>query len=502
MKTEKEKQRSKVVETFLAARRAGAPIVAISTADQHALQHALAEAVPDEYPKLTWNAVNGLQAINDPAGLEAIAQIGDPESVSSDSRDPANVLIMAARLPKRSVVIYWNAHRWIGDATVAQAILNLRDIYKADFRTLVLIGPALSMPAELVHDVVLLEDPLPDEPVLEKIVRDTHQSAGVEAPEDVSRHVDAVRGLSAFEAEQVVAMSMKKKGLQLEEVWDRKRSSLEQTAGVRLNKEPVLLEDLRGLATAREYARRLFTGRKPPRAVFFVDEIEKSIPNGENAGSHVEADALGVLLKEMADCDWQGMIAFGPPGSGKTRFAMGLGGTFGVPVLMGDIGATRGMYVGQSEQGIRDLMRVVKGVGGDRVFVVGTSNRLGQIPSELVSRFTAGIWMFDIPTAEEREAIWSLYVVKYGLEGDVVPESDGWTGREIRNCCRTAWTLKCTLREASAYVVPVVKSNPEAVRAARETAHMRFLSASSPGVYLNKRDRAAEKAAGRKIEAV
>jgi len=72
------------------------------------------------------------------------------------------------------------------------------------------------------------------------------------------------------------------------------------------------------------------------------------------------------------------------------------------------------------------------------VFVVATANDVTQLPPELLR---AGRWdqMFfvDLPTGEERQAIWQIQVAKHGRDAkdfDVVQlarASDGLTGSEI-----------------------------------------------------------------------
>jgi SpoVK/Ycf46/Vps4 family AAA+-type ATPase len=63
-------------------------------------------------------------------------------------------------------------------------------------------------------------------------------------------------------------------------------------------------------------------------------------------------------------------------------------------------------------------------------------------------RFTLGTFFFDLPTADERETIWRIYLKKYGVSGEL-PNEEGWTGAEIKECCRKAQRLGITLAQAS-----------------------------------------------------
>ncbi len=73
-------------------------------------------------------------------------------------------------------------------------------------------------------------------------------------------------------------------------------------------------------------------------------------------------------------------------------------------------------------------------------------------------------------------------MAKYGITGEL-PDHDGWTGAEIKECCRKAYRLKLSLKESAEYIVPVSRSAADQIKALRQQASGKFISASSPGVY-------------------
>ncbi len=73
-------------------------------------------------------------------------------------------------------------------------------------------------------------------------------------------------------------------------------------------------------------------------------------------------------------------------------------------------------------------------------------------------------------------------MAKYGVSGEL-PDDDGWTGAEIKECCRKAYRLKLTLKESAEYIVPVSRSAGDQIKALRQQASGKFISASYPGVY-------------------
>src|SRR5439155_9516439 len=131
----------------------------------------------------------------------------------------------------------------------------------------------------------------------------------------------------------------------------------------------------------------------------------------------------------------------GVPGTGTSCFARALGNEAGRPTLLLDVGALDGSLVGQTEQNVRQALRVIDalapcvafldevekalaGAGGtgdsgvatrlfgtlltylsdheSDVFVVATSNDISRLPPEFAraERWDA-VYFLDLPTAPE-----------------------------------------------------------------------------------------------------
>lgn len=477
-----------MLEQFTAARQAGVPIVVIRTADQIATADTLAAASAD-YPVVVWDTARGMSGRN-AAGQAAM------KSASVKKEDTigfTEAMLAAQLLPKTTLLCAYNAHRQLQSqepvaiAGAVQAVANLRDTFKQNFRMLVLLGPHFVLPPELDQDVVAFEDPLPGPEALATIVTELHASAKppLERPdaETLAKAVDAVSGLSSFAAEQVVSMSLRETGLDLGALWERKRAMIEQAPGLSVWRGTERFADLVGLDAIKMHLQRRIQARTPIGVVVFLDEVDKVLANIEHDTSGVRLDQLRTLLTEMENNEWRGLVAVGVAGGGKSALAKAFGIEAGVPTIALDLSGMESKYVGESEGQLRHSMAVIKAVGRGNAYLMATSNNASVMRPELQRRFTDGLWFFDLMTAPERAACWLVYLEKYGLKEQARPDDDGWTGAEIRNCCRYAWDTNCSLLEASQVIVPMARSRADAIEDLRRHAHEKFLDANRPGTY-------------------
>ena len=308
--------------------------------------------------------------------------------------------------------------------------------------------------------------------------------------ETILHAVDATIGLSAFPAEQAIALSITPNGLDIPSLWERKCQMIEQTPGLSVWRGGETFADIGGVQNAKTFLTRLVNGKEPPRAVVFIDEIEKALAGSAGDSSGVSQSFLGTLLSWMQDKEAQGCLFLGPPGAAKSAVAKAIGNTVGIPTISFDLSGMKASLVGESETNLRMALDVVQAVSQGRALFVATCNSLSALAPEIRRRFKEVTMFFDLPDSEERRTIWDIYLRKYGvsLEGMedeklVLPPNEGWTGAEIKQCCELAYRLDCSLVEASAYIVPVSKSAADQIEGLRSQAQGRFVSASYPGVF-------------------
>jgi SpoVK/Ycf46/Vps4 family AAA+-type ATPase len=212
-------------------------------------------------------------------------------------------------------------------------------------------------------------------------------------------------------------------------------------------------------------------------------------------------------------------------GTGKSALAKALGAETGRPTLIMDVGSLMGSLVGSTEANIRQALRITdamspailmideveKSLSGvassgqtdsgvsarlfgtlltwlnDRtsdVYVICTCNDISKLPPEFsrAERFD-GIWFLDLPGPDQKQAIWEIYLKLFELDADQAkPHDEGWTGAEIRACCRLAALLDLPLTAAAQNVVPVSATAAESVQRLREWASGRCLDADTGGL--------------------
>ena len=183
----------------------------------------------------------------------------------------------------------------------------------------------------------------------------------------------------------------------------------------------------------------------------------------------------------------RGVLLLSPPGCGKSQWAKALGNETGRPTLTLDVGTLLGSLVGQSEQNVRQALRIAdamapcilfcdeiekalsgvassgqtdSGVSGrlfgnlltwlndhtSDVFFVGTCNAIGKLPPEFAraERFDA-IFFIDLPGAKEREAIWKI-ILSSLIYQRTNPDPATTTGPARRSRPAVDWRLSWTCR--------------------------------------------------------
>ena len=493
-----------IIDQFRQARRVSVPILAINTPDPAStIQTLVSSTLPPStstdsahgqpltpecpFPLLKWDLTHGLLGLNQ-AGQELQSRHIDP-SEQQLTCDPVEALRILERLSERVIVFFQGAHRMLNHDAVIQGIWNLRDIYKSSGGTLVLLGVNITVPADLSHDVLALTEPLPTRDTLHTIYLGQHAAARLPPPseEETGRALDALQGLATFAAEQVIALAMRPTGVDVPQLWVRKKSLIDSTPGLRIWNGLETFDKIGGLEGIKSCARRILHSKQRPRAIVFIDEIEKVLSGAGSEGlvqSDLSRQMLGTLLSYMEDHQAGGLLLTGIAGTSKTMFGKAIGAEAGAPTIQFNINEVKGSLVGETERQLRQALDIISSVSQDQVLFVATSNSIASLPPELIRRFTFGTWFFDLPTEQEKRLIWRLYRQQYKLDmGDTQPDDRQWTGAEIFRCATLSWNFGIPLKDAAQYIIPLAVSAKDVLKRQREQARDSYLSASTGHVY-------------------
>lgn len=428
-----------------------------------------------------WDIAGGIRL---PAATNANLDVG-----AGDPLAALRALPSLATTDGTALLVLHNFHRFFNSPEVIQTTFSQLIAGKQQRTFIVVLSPVVQVPVELEKLFVVLEHQLPDREQLHHIAEELTSDSPSDLPKggDLQRVLDAAAGLTRYEAEGAFALSLSRhNAIRPEAIWELKAQTLRKNNLLTLHRGNERFDSLGGLANLKDFCLRAM---QPGKTV----------------------KPRGVLLLGVA-------------GSGKSAFSKALGTETGRPTLLLDIGALMGSLVGQTEQNIRQALRIadamapcvlfvdeiekaLSGVGGNGdsgvstrmfgtlltwlsdhqsdVFFIGTCNDISKLPPEFsrAERFD-GVFFLDLPTTAEKDLIWAQYRKHFSIaEGQARADDTDWTGAEVKSCCRLAALLDVSLTQAARNVVPVARTAAEQVEKLRTWASGRCLSASAPGIY-------------------
>jgi len=509
------------------ARQVGTPLIAVSTADQPATALAIATKLidlesgadyieadgkqhPGGVPVISWDILRGFRPMNK-LGEPALAKVLG-ERPPQAARHPGEALSLALDAEKDTIFVFFNAQRVLDEPMVAQGLMNLRDLFKGNGRSIILLGDSFArLPKEIAQDFFVIDEPLPTRDELRASTAKLYEENEVSIRESaLDSAADALAGLAPFPAESAASMAVRgKQNVDLDEMWRRKFRAIENVKGLKMTLPKVTFKDMGGCKAFIEYVELLAAGPCRPRIIVWLDEFEKMISGagdggqspGESTGTAM--DQVKVLLTEMERNNWSGDLRVGPPGSGKTQSVQLMAGHLGIPLVEFDLGGVKSKWLGESEEQIRAAIKALFAMGGDGpgVYFAATCNSLSALSAPLRRRFSAPgstPFMFDLPDVDEREAIGRIQQsafeklagrgigprgARWDQEASMLfwKSASGWSGANIRDCCRVAYSLQRTVDQVT--IVPAADQDKAGLEKLRTMANGVFLSASYPGTY-------------------
>jgi len=493
-----------MIEQFNAARKAKAPIVAIRTPDPASTIRRIRTVFDNgQNPIAEWDVVGGLRHVNElcrvhcananKVKVEDILLDGDPSMITGN---PVEALRRAVTfLPDNTIMFFHNGHMFVeqgsgdGHKPVIQSVWNLRDPFRRTGRTFTMLGHDIQVPAEIKHDVLVIDEPLPSDDELAAIVVQGLRGIGMTKPLPalLGKVVDAVAGLAAFNAEQVVLMAANPMtgDIDVENAWHNKIQIIEQDKSLKVFRGGNTFADIGGNENLKALLSNIVNGKRCPRLVVFIEEID-TLSSADTESSGTTMDQVKQLCVKMQDNGWDGLILYGFPGTAKSELAKAFGNEAGCATIQADLGGMKSKWVGSSEARFRSFIKIVEGMSNnsDRVFFIATCNKVANLRPEFKRRFRKGIAFSDLPDRAEKDQIWKLKLKRYELDPKMLkPDDTNWTGAEIDVCCANAAEFGISLIEASRFMTSVSQAMGKDVENIRQAASGKFMSAHRSGVY-------------------
>jgi len=399
--------------------------------------------------------------------------------IAIEEDDPVKPLDALKNEASYSIGVFKNYHWFLEKESrdypvITQFLLDNAKRWRSreDRKAVIIISPVpmgQGLPKELHKDFIPVEFGLPDEEEIEIVVDravEKAKSIGIEIDDKKRRRlVVAAKGMTRQEIENALWFCLVKERYLDPRVLNRmKAATLEQTAGLKYIEPDVSFGEVVGYDRLKDFAVRMVNS---PLCL--------------------------------------GMLFVGPPGCGKTMFMSALGNESGLPVYEIEFGTIFGSLVGESEAKMSRLIDTIKaigeclilldefekgiaGVGGSGntdsgvtkktiaqwlkfmnsdnrprgVRIYGTCNDIRAIPPEYLraERWDCAPFYIGLPNDEAKAEMVRHYSLAYGLlRGEELSSQDmkGWSGAEIKSCCRIAAATNTNLKVAKSFIKPIGK---------------------------------------------
>lgn len=340
--------------------------------------------------------------------------------------------LFGKRIPNKFVILR-EIHDLIDDPKIKTllALFAQRKLYDRSFdSTIIIIDSVRKVPDEISKYVSYLEIEYPNDEEIEKIIQehvDINEYSQFNE-RDKKELMPSLKGLTAFDIDRMLDMAMSSNGSLSSEdrgmLLQQKKVMVKNSGVLELVDAEEKIEDIGGMENLKSFLRR-----------------KANIYNRLSAARSRKVDIP------------KGVFIVGMPGCGKSLCAKATAALFKCPLLKLDMGSMMGKYVGESEANLRKAIKIAEaaapcivwideiekafsGAGGSNdimtrmfgyflswlqdkksaVYVIATANNAEKLPPELKrkGRFDE-IFCVNLPTPQEREAIFTVHLKKKGL---------------------------------------------------------------------------------------
>lgn len=331
------------------------------------------------------------------------------------------------------IVILREIHDLIEDSKIKTllALFAQRKLYDSNFdSTIIIIDSVRKVPDEISKYVSYLEIEYPNDKEIEQLIDEHVDTNDYEQFKDKDKKelMPSLKGLTAFDIDRMLDMAMSSNGSLSSEdrvmLLQQKKLMVKNSGVIELVDTEENIDSIGGMESLKSFLKR-------------KSKIYGKLAEARNRKLDIP----------------KGVFIVGMPGCGKSLCAKATAALFNCPLLKLDMGSMMGKYVGQSEANLRKAIKIAEaaapcivwideiekafsGVGGKNdimtrmfgyflswmqdkksaVYVIATANNAEELPPELKrkGRFDE-IFCVNLPTSQEREAIFTVHLKKKGL---------------------------------------------------------------------------------------
>lgn len=419
-------------------------------------------------------------------------QLANVWDVTQADSDGNSVTLMQAleefnKMKRRTVLIVRNFSMPLDNPDdrneIVQMLSNSVDDYQSQEGRKLFFALTIDktvLPRELERDFVIHEFPLPNENELGVAVDLICESTGRTKLVDDVRDlvIQSLRGMTYDEAKNALSLALVQSGDFDTQVIARQRATMiEKIACLEYAEFSETFDDIIGHDVIKD---------------FYIKTHKSKISRG--------------------------MMLLGPTGTGKTLFGQAAGNYAKLPVIVLSFDKVYQKFYGESEKVINAAIAVIKAIGScivfvdefekgaggasnksgmqaveertlgawlkfmqnrpEGVYIIATCNDISKLPPEyLRSERWDCIFYVQMPDSKQLEAIFEYYKKYYNVNG-VLPIMDGWTGSDIKTCCRIAHMTGVGVKDAANFVTPTGKIKAKEIAQLEKTATNYVLATS------------------------
>lgn len=402
--------------------------------------------------------------------------------------NPMKSLIGLTDAPDFTILFVHNFHWFAEKPQIVQYIQDNLPIWSATGKALVAISPVDKIPVELSKDYVLMELSLPDE---EEIL----SAIDLVKPDDFEVHdsnriVNACKGLTRAELESTLSLSFVETDgdhFSIPTINDYKAQAINKSGFLSVLQPDVNFTDIIGYTVVKQ-----------------------------------------MILETIDNPKAKGIIAVGPPGTGKTTLMKAIvaeTGKFGLAVMTGKMYSK---FQGETDANVSAAIDLISsvgpclvlidefekqfaGVGGsgetdggvskrassqwldflqnrpEGVYIVATANSFVGIPPEYLrpGRWDSSPFFIDLPSNKVKQNILKHYCKKAGIKPPTKtwPTMEDYSGAEIEALVHIASMRNISLFDAAECIIATAKTNADQINALRKWAKDSTVSAEKiPGL--------------------